>query len=142
MKSLRNLTDVELLQELEQLNIVDRKADCAVNLELFIDEYVPHLAPVARPPFHRELLGILQRSAYNGSDKPNERSHNYIYANLQDDLKKKRGGSDPHPPTDINTITGRQNSAKKTKSLDKTPAQLSPSPNADSSTASKDNLQR
>ena len=87
---------------------------CRDNLELFVDQFVPHLAPVKRPAFHREMLDILQRSN--------------AMQDVKQDVKKEEGGDDPLGGGDKLLVTATQNSTQNENQLDNEPVLLSQFP--------------
>ena len=64
-------TREEILKDLEEVVSAKRKFACENDFPLFIDTYLPHLTPVARPEFHKEMMDILMKLV-SGDDKVKE----------------------------------------------------------------------
>src|SRR3990167_1643363 len=51
---------LEILSNLLETISQVKKQKSEFDLAFFIDNFIPHLAPVTRPPFHKEIISILQ----------------------------------------------------------------------------------
>src|SRR3990167_8665560 len=56
---------LEILSNLLETISQVKKQKSEFDLAFFIDNFVPHLAPVKRPDFHKEIISILQTGSIN-----------------------------------------------------------------------------
>ena len=55
-------TEIEVLQDIDKVISKERQDKSKQSLSSFIKFYFPHLTPNTTPPFHHEILQLLQNS--------------------------------------------------------------------------------